>query len=169
MADYQVEASGGAPIQRWFFTEGNQRKKRMKTLRTPISSLNSHDSNGESGKGCHAANSLPGPVQMDIASRCSTSTSTAAKKSWAKKSQSPQTSDRAMEIARHEKARADVKQFKRDLDGLTEKPQLCELFRKGYNAKQACDALNIRPEDYRRWFENDVEFRVQLYLAVCSR
>jgi hypothetical protein len=63
----------------------------------------------------------------------------------------------------------DFEQFRDDMDGLTEKPHVCELFRQGYNAQQACDALKIRPEDYRRWFESDVEFRVQLYLALCSR
>jgi hypothetical protein len=64
---------------------------------------------------------------------------------------------------------AAIEQFKREMDGLTEKPQLVDLFRKGYNAQRACAALNIPESSYRDWFESDVEFRVQLYLALCGQ
>ena len=63
---------------------------------------------------------------------------------------------------------AAIEQFKRDLDGLAEKPQICELFKKGYNALQACKMLGIPKERYAHWFGNDVEFRVNLYAAVCG-
>lgn len=63
---------------------------------------------------------------------------------------------------------AAFERFKREMDGLTEKPQLLDLFRKGYNAQQACAALNVPESSYLHWFESDVEFRVNLYAAVCG-
>jgi hypothetical protein len=64
---------------------------------------------------------------------------------------------------------AAFEQFKQEMDGLTEKPQLVDLFQKGYNAQQACATLNIPESSYRDWFESDVEFRVQVYLALCGQ
>ena len=62
----------------------------------------------------------------------------------------------------------DLEQFKRDMEGLTERAQLLDLARRGLNAQKSCKALGIPMESYRRWFDSDVEFRVQLYAAVCG-
>jgi hypothetical protein len=65
--------------------------------------------------------------------------------------------------------RAGLERFKHAMDGLAEKPAICDLFRRGYHVKEALAELNIPEANYRRWFQSDVEFRVQLYLAVSSR
>ena len=60
-------------------------------------------------------------------------------------------------------------QLKRNLDGLAEKPRLLELFRQGYNAKEACAVLGVAAEDYRRWIDTDARFRQRIVREVIRK
>ena len=62
----------------------------------------------------------------------------------------------------------DLEQFQHDMDGLTEKAEIIELARLGYNAKQACRELKLSPEIFRTWWDADGEFRTAVYQAVVA-
>ena len=61
-----------------------------------------------------------------------------------------------------------LEQFQHDMDGLTEKAEIIELARLGYNAKQACRELKLSPETFRRWWVSDTQFRTAVYQSLVA-
>ena len=57
----------------------------------------------------------------------------------------------------------DFESFEHDMEGLVEKPQIVELARMRYNAKETCTKLAISPETFRRWWDADAKFRAAVY------
>ena len=62
----------------------------------------------------------------------------------------------------------DLEQFEHAMQGLAEKPEIIELAKKGYSAKQTCRALKISPEAFRQWLDSDAEFRSEIYKALVA-
>jgi hypothetical protein len=56
----------------------------------------------------------------------------------------------------------DLQRFQDTLD----KTFVIDAMRKGFKATEACKMLGVSAERYCNWFNNDVEFRVQMYAAI---
>jgi hypothetical protein len=49
-----------------------------------------------------------------------------------------------------------------------QKQRLCDVFKKGYSVQAACDKIGVNADDYCKWFESDVLFRVQVYRCIAK-